>query len=147
MWAPAYLFYTPVTLINKHSNTSLVFSEYLFLWSLEYFIDISWLALIKSIYHTMLQSYYHVHSKNHPSALLWAKPPLLMASVDTVDIHPPPFDLIISDPYILAGFASRSSYHISAIVSLLPFWEPGFVPAWLGVCVSGPVSRPRGEDL
>ena len=40
-----------------------------------------------------------------------------------------------------------SALMLCPIVSLLPFWESGFVPAWLGVCVSGPVSRPRGEDL
>lgn len=54
----------------------------------------------------MLQSYHWVHSQNQGSAVLWAKPLLLMASADLADIYPPPSDLIISDPYILAGFAS-----------------------------------------
>lgn len=59
-----------------------------------------------------------------------------MASVDTVDIRSPPSDLIISDPYILAGLASsRSSGHMNAIVSLLPFLQPGFVRPWLRVRV------------
>ena len=90
----------------------------------------------KASYYTMPQSYHGIHSKNQGSALLWAKPPLLMASVDTVDIRSPPSDLIISDPYILAGLASsRSSGHMNAIVSLLPFLQPGFVRPWLRVRV------------
>lgn len=85
----------------------------------------------KASYHTMIQSYHWAHSKNQRSALLLAKPLLLMAAGDVVDIRLPPSDLIISDPRILAGFASSLS---SVLLShkcdcfIASFQEPGFHP-------------------
>lgn len=103
-WAPVFLVHSAATLITKPSRYLSGLQSAPISLEPRVLYKCKSLALIKE--HPVTPQLPPTDSKNQRSALLWARAPLPMVPVDGVDICPPQSDLIISDPYILAGFAS-----------------------------------------